>query len=57
MEHSKEQNQRWIDEINKYVQLNDADLIIKMSLSYTLQSLRHGENIKRFQWGDKDGVE
>ena len=50
MKHSKEQNQRWIDEIDEYVQLNDADLIIKMSLSYTLQSLRHGEDIKRFQW-------
>lgn len=45
----KEHYQRWINQIKEYVDLDD-DFIIKLSLSYTLQSLRNGESLKRFQW-------
>lgn len=48
---------RWIKRIKKYVEktnegfeYNEA-FIIKLCLSYTLQSLRHDEDLKRFQWG------
>lgn len=45
---------RWIKEIKKYVDNEDfeynEEFIIKLCLSYTLQSLRNGENLKRFQW-------
>lgn len=46
---------RWIKEIKKYVDNEDfeynEEFIIKLCLSYTLQSLRNGEDLKRFQWG------
>lgn len=48
---------RWVDQIKEYVEENnegfeyDREFIIKLCLSYTLQSLRHGEDLKRFQWG------
>ena len=48
--------QRWIHQIKKYVEEAnpnfeyDDDFIIKIALSYTLQSLRNGESLKRFQW-------
>ena len=45
---------RWIKEIKKYVDNEDfeynEEFIIKLCLSYTLQSLRNGEDLKRFQW-------
>lgn len=48
--------QRWIHQIKKYVEEAnpnfeyDDDFIIKIALSYTLQSLRNNESLKRFQW-------
>ena len=48
---------RWINQIKNYVEKTNEgfeynrEFIIKLCLSYTLQSLRHGENLKRFQWG------
>ena len=49
-----EHYQRGIKEIKPYVDDNDCnytdDFIIKLALSYTLQSLRNGESLKRFQW-------
>ena len=48
--------QRWVNQIKKYVEETntdftyDDDFIIKIALSYTLQSLRNGESLKRFQW-------
>lgn len=48
---------RWVDQIKEYVEeINedfeyDREFIIKLCLSYTLQSLRNGEDLKRFQWG------
>lgn len=44
--------ERWINQIKEYVDLEDDDFIIKLALSYTLQSLRCGENLRRFQWGN-----
>ena len=45
---------RWIKEIKEYVDNEDfeynEEFIIKLCLSYTLQSLRNGEDLKRFQW-------
>lgn len=52
--------QRWVNQIKKYVgETNtdftyDDDFIIKIALSYTLQSLRNGESLKRFQWDYKE---
>ena len=52
--------QRWVAQIKKYVDESnpnfeyDEDFIIKIALSYTLQSLRNGESLKRFQWGYKE---
>ena len=43
-----------IKEIKEYVDNEDFEynekFIIKLCLSYTLQSLRNGEDLKRFQW-------
>lgn len=41
----------WIKEIKKYLNndVSDED-VIKLSLSYTLQSLRYGEDFNRFKW-------
>lgn len=47
---------RWINQIKNYVEKTNEgfeynrEFIIKLCLSYTLQSLRNGENLKRFQW-------
>ena len=47
---------RWVDQIKEYVEeVNEGfeynrEFIIKLCLSYTLQSLRSGEDLKRFQW-------
>ena len=55
-----EHYQRWANQIKKYVEEDnpyftyDDDFIIKIALSYTLQSLRHGEDLKRFQWNYKE---
>ena len=52
--------QRWVNQIKKYVEETntdftyDDDFIIKIALSYTLQSLRNGESLKRFQWDYKE---
>ena len=52
--------QRWVAQIKKYVDESnpnfeyDEDFIIKIALSYTLQSLRNGESLKRFQWEYKE---
>ena len=52
--------QRWVNQIKKYVEEDnpdftyDEDFIIKIALSYTLQSLRNGESLKRFQWDYKE---
>ena len=48
--------QRWIHQIKKYVEESNPnfeyndDFIIKIALSYTLQSLRNNESLERFQW-------
>ena len=55
--------QRWVNQIKKYVEEDnpdftyDEDFIIKIALSYTLQSLRNGESLKRFQWDYKELLE
>lgn len=47
---------RWIKQIKKYVEKTNKgfeyneEFIIKLCLSYTLQSLRNGEDLKRFRW-------
>lgn len=45
---------RWVKEIKKYIDNEDfeynEEFIIKFCLSYTLQSLRNGEDLKRFRW-------
>ena len=45
---------RWIKEIKNYVDNDDfeynEEFIIRLCLSYTLQSLRNGEDLKRFRW-------
>ena len=52
--------QRWVNQIKKYVEEDnpdfnyDDDFIIKIALSYTLQSVRNGESLKRFQWDCKE---
>lgn len=46
----KENNDRWINEIKKYIDCENDKHIIKFCLSYTLQSLRNGENLDRFKW-------
>ena len=50
----EEHYQKWIKEIKSYVKNDDFnytdDFIIKLALSYTLQSLRNGESLKKFQW-------
>ena len=52
--------QRWVNQIKKYVEEDnpdftyDDDFIIKIALSYTLQSVRNGESLKRFQWDYKE---
>lgn len=54
--------QRWVNQIKKYVEETntdftyDEDFIIKIALSYTLQSLRNGESLKRFQWYYKNSL-
>ena len=54
--------QRWVNQIKKYVEETntdftyDEDFIIKIALSYTLQSLRNGESLKRFQWHYKNSL-
>lgn len=41
---------KWIEEIGKYIDEENEDFIVRFALSYTLQSLRAGENIHRFRW-------
>ena len=43
---------RWITRIGEYTGEDDALNIIRFSLSYTLQSLRYGEDLNRFKWED-----
>lgn len=45
-------HQRWIEEIRKYIGDKTDEEIVKLSLSYTLQSLRTKENFNRFKWGN-----
>ena len=55
-----EHYQRWINQIKKYVEEDNPDFtynndfIIKIALSYTLQSVRNGESLKGFQWDDEE---
>ena len=42
----------WIVEIKKYLGDFSDDEIVKYALSYTLQSLRNGEDMNRFKWSD-----
>ena len=41
---------RWIKEIGKYIDEENEDFIVRFALSYTLQSLRAGEDMHRFKW-------
>ena len=43
-------HQRWIKEINKYINNQTDEQVVKFALSYTLQSLRANENMERFKW-------
>lgn len=43
-------HENWIREIGKYTGEKDYDLIVRFALSYTLQSLRAGEDVHRFRW-------
>ena len=43
-------HQAWIEQIRKYVGDYSDEEIIKLSLSYLLQSLRKEEDINRFKW-------
>lgn len=58
-----EHYERWISQIKEYVEVENRDFnytddfIIKIALSYTLQSLRSGESLKRFQWRDNCMIE
>lgn len=47
-----ETHSHWVKEIGKYTNEANFDNIIKFALSYTLQSLRAGEDINRFKWDD-----
>ena len=41
---------RWVDDIKKYINECDDWNIIQFCLSYTLQSLKNGEDMDRFKW-------
>lgn len=41
----------WINGIMQYVDV-DKQFIIKLALSFTLQSLRNGEDLTKFKWED-----
>ena len=45
---------RWIDSIKEYTGETDDVNVIIYSLSFTLQSLRNGENMKRYNWTEDD---
>lgn len=42
---------RWIEEIGELIGEEDDGNIVRYALSYTLQSLRAGEDMHRFRWG------
>ena len=42
----------WVREIQEYADM-DEQFIIKLALSFTLQSLRNGEDLQKFRWGDE----
>ena len=49
-------HERWIERIKEYDEMKsktDREIII-YALSYTLQSLRHNENMNRFKWNKED---
>lgn len=48
----KQHINRWAIEINKYINLEKEEDIIRFCLSYTLQSLKAGEDFSRFRWDD-----
>ena len=55
----KEHYERWVNQIREYVDKDNEfeyneDFIIKLALSYTLQSLRNNESLKRFQWSNEE---
>lgn len=41
----------WLKQIGEYIGNDDPREIILFSMAYTLQSLRCGEDLKRFNWG------
>ena len=43
-------HRHWIEEIRKYTNEKNDKNIVKYALSYTLQSLRNGENMNKFKW-------
>lgn len=47
---NKEDNERWIKEICLYIGEQPKEYVIKLALSYLLQSLRNEEDIYRFRW-------
>ena len=40
----------WVKEIGKHINEDNSLNIIRFALSYTLQSIRAGENLDRFKW-------
>lgn len=43
---------RWVKKIGDMIGEDDTRNIIIFSLSYTLQSLKAGDNFNRFKWKD-----
>ena len=42
----------WIKIIGEYIGMENTDDILRYCMAYTLQSLRAGEDMSRFHWGD-----
>ena len=41
---------KWVEDLHSYLPNQSDESIIEYCLSYTLQSLRNGENMDRFKW-------
>ena len=50
-------HESWIKEIGKYTGEKDAGNVVRYALSYTLQSLRAGEDMHRFRWDTPGGYD
>lgn len=41
---------KWVEDLHSYLPNQSDESIIEYCLSYTLQSLRNGEDMDRFKW-------